>query len=103
VKLLDQLIELRKGANSRVNVSVVIYVVATIGQLRRVKGAHPDGIDTKALQVGNSAKYALQVTDPVAISVSEASRVDLINDGLAPPIFVTFEECVVSHENALAS
>lgn len=82
----DHLVEVFEGADLRVHVAVVIHVVSSVCQRRRVERAQPHGIDTQFLQIRNPRGDALQVTDAVAIGVGEAAGVDLIDDSLPPPI-----------------
>ena len=82
----DHLVEVVQRAEPRVDVAVVVDVVAAVGQRGRVERAQPDRVDAEVAQVGDPRGDAGQVADAVAVGVGEAARVDLVDDGLAPPV-----------------
>ena len=79
-------VEIGHGAEARVHVAVVDHVVAAVGQVGRVERAQPDRVDAEILQVIHFLGDAGDVSQPVAVHVFEAARVDLVDDGLLPPI-----------------
>jgi len=79
-------VEVVEGAEARVDVAVVVDVVATIGQRGGVERAQPHRVDAQAGQVIDAGENAAEVADPVAVGVGEAARVDLVDDGLAVPV-----------------
>lgn len=81
----DQGLEVGQGADPRVDVPVVDDVVAAVGQIRRVERAEPHGVDPQGCQVVDARQDAAHVTDTVGIAVGEATRVNLVDDSLAPP------------------
>ena len=80
-----ELVELLERPDPRVDVAVVVDVVAAVGQRRGVEGAQPHGVDAELAQVVDLARDAAQVADAVAVRVGEAARVDLVDDRLPPP------------------
>ena len=60
--------------------------VAAVGPVGRVERAQPDRVDAEILQVIHFLGDAGDVSQPVAVHVFEAARVDLVDDGLLPPI-----------------
>ena len=88
VQRRDQLVELLQRAEERVDVLVVGDVVAVVGHRRAVDRAQPDDVDAEQLEVVEVGQDAAEVTDPVAVAVGEAARVDLVDDGGLPPVAV---------------
>ena len=86
VQGVDEPVEVRQGPQSRVDIAVVVDVVAAVGQGRGVEGAQPDGIHAQPHQVVDVIDDSGQVTDPVTIGVGERPRIDLVDDGLAVPV-----------------
>jgi hypothetical protein len=64
---------------------IVCHIIAHIEERRGVVGRKPDGIHPQVFQVVQPSFKVHQVTDAVAVAVSEAARVDLVEDGLLPP------------------
>ncbi len=82
------LVEVRERAQARVDIAVVVDVVAAVDQGRGVKRAQPDRIDPQRGQVRDARDDPPQVADPVPVGVGEAARIDLVDDGAAPPVGV---------------
>ena len=83
----DQLVHLLQRPEQRLDVLVVADVVAVVDQRRAVDRTQPDDVHTEPLEVVEPADDPAQVTDPVAIAVGEALRVDLVDDRRLPPVF----------------
>ncbi len=81
-------VEVVQGPQARVDVAVILDVVTAIGQFGGVERAEPQGVDAQGGQVGQALGDAAQVTEPVAVGVGEAAGVDLVDDGLPPPVGV---------------
>jgi hypothetical protein len=94
VQRRDHLVELGERADLRVDVAVVVDVVAAVGEGRRVERREPDRVDAQLDEVRDAAGDAQQVADAVAVRVGEAARVDLVDGGLAPPVGVVREHGV---------
>ena len=81
-------VEVVHGAQSRVDVAVVDHVVAAVRQIGGVERGEPDGVHAEVLQVVHFLGNAGDVADAVAVNVLEAARVNLVNDGLLPPVVI---------------
>ena len=81
----QQLVEVLESAEQRVDVLVVADVVAVVVHRRAVDRRQPDDVDTELLEVVEVLPDADEVADPVTGRVGEAARVDLVDDGRAPP------------------
>ncbi len=74
-----------KRAERRVDPAVVLDVVAAVGERRGVPRREPERVDAERLEVGQAGAHAGEVADAVTVRVGEAPRVDLVDDGAAPP------------------
>jgi len=81
-------VEVRQRAEERVDVGVVGDVVAGVGLGRRVERRQPDGVDAELDEGVEPGRDAGEVAHPVAVAVGEGARVDLVDDGGAPPLEV---------------
>ena len=88
VRGLGHRVEVVHGAQSRVDVAVVDHVVAAVRQIRGVERGEPDRVDAEVLQVIHLLGDAGDVAESVAVDVLEAARVDLVDDGLLPPVVI---------------
>ena len=70
----------------RVDVQVVGHVITAVGHRRRVPRRDPDRIDAEAAQIGQPRSDARDVAHAVAVRISEAADVDLVDDGGPPPL-----------------
>ena len=61
----------------------------TVGQWGWIPRADPERIDAELGEVGQTVDDAEDVSGAIAIMVGERPRIDLINDGAAPPIGLT--------------
>ena len=80
-----ELVEVVHGAELRVNVAVVIHVVAAIGELGRVERAQPDGIHTEFGEIVDLLGDTGDATQARTTGVLEGARVHLVDHGLLPP------------------
>ena len=85
VRLGQQRVRVGQRPEDRLDVAVVAHVVARVGHRRRVERADPHGVDTQFAQVRQARADPGQITDPVAVGVGEAPRIDLVDHGRAPP------------------
>ena len=81
-----QRVEVVERAEERVDIAVVGDVVAGIFLRRAVERAQPDGIDSERDEVIEAARDAGEVPDAVAGCIRERARIDLVDDGRAPPL-----------------
>jgi hypothetical protein len=88
VRLLDEPVHVREGAEQWIDVGVVGDVVAEIGHRRAKEGRDPHRVDAEPGQVVQPLQNAREIADPVAVRVHERARVDLVDDPLLPPAMV---------------
>ncbi len=86
VGVADEGVGVVQVAEHRVDGAVVGDVVAGVGLRGGVEGAQPHGVDAQFGQVGQPGADAGQVTHAVPVGVGEGARVDLVDDGVAPPL-----------------
>ena len=85
VRLLHDAVEVGQGAEQRIDVAVVGDVVAEVRHGRGEEGRDPDRVHAEAGDVVQSRQHAGQVAHAVVVRVLEAARIDLVDDGAAPP------------------
>jgi hypothetical protein len=81
----EQAVEVREGAEERIDVAVVGDVVAVVLHRRAVEGREPEGIDAEPGEMVEPPADALEIANAVAVSVAEAPRINLVDDGRLPP------------------
>src|SRR5215472_18356564 len=81
----DQGVEVSERALARVDIAVVSHVIAAVGPRGWVEGRQPDGVDAERGEVVQPRQDPAQVPEAVAVGVGEGGRVDLVDDGTAPP------------------
>ena len=86
VKGGNHAVEIGQRADLGGDVAVVIDVVAAVGQGRGVERGEPDGVHAEGGEVGDAADDAGEIADAVAVGVGEGARVDLVDDGVLPPL-----------------
>ena len=82
---LGELVEIVHGAELRVDVAVVVHVVAAVGKLGRVERAQPDGIHAEFGEVVDLLGDACDAAQARTAGVLEGTRVHLVDHGLLPP------------------
>ncbi len=74
----------------RVDPTEVTHVVPAISHRRGIPRCDPNPVDAQVGQIWEPSTQAGEITLTVAVAVSEAARVDLVDDGVAPPeTFIT--------------
>ena len=81
----DQRLGLGERAEGGVDGPVVGDVIAAVGQRRGVPRVVPDGVDAEVVEIAEVGAHASEVADTVAVGVGEATHVELVDDGVAPP------------------
>ena len=84
--LRDQFVDVGQRAEPRVDGAVVGDVVAAVVERRGVEGRDPDRVDAQVGQVVQARDQPGDVAHPVAIAVGEGAWVDLVDDGVTPPV-----------------
>ena len=82
---LGELVEIVHGAELRVDVAVIVHVVAAVGKLGRVERAQPDGVHAEFGEVVDLLGDACDAAQARTAGVLEGTRVHLIHHGLLPP------------------
>ena len=85
----NERVRLLESAEVRMDIAIVADVVPTVGQRGRIPRANPERIDAELGEVGQSVDDAEDVSGAIVIVVGERPRIDLVNDGAAPPIGLT--------------
>jgi len=85
VGLGQQPVEILQGAEQRIDRARVGDVVAKIRHRRLEEWRHPDRVHAQAGHVVQPFDDAGQIAHAIAVAVPEAARVNLIDDGAAPP------------------
>src|SRR6185312_12814362 len=72
-------------AEDGVDATVIGHIVSKIRHRRGIDRRHPEGVHAKIHEVVEAATDARQIADPVAVTVLERSRINLIHDRSLPP------------------
>ena len=86
VGFLKQPVEVFQGTEQWIDFAVVAHVVAEILHRRLEEGRNPDRVDTERLNVVETAGDAPQIARTVTVAILETARIDLVDDGVAPPV-----------------
>ena len=86
----EQIVEVLKGPEDRIDVGVVRDVVAEVGHRRSVEWRKPDGGHAErriraVVQVIEVLQDAGQVAHSIPVGIGETARVDLVDHSLLPP------------------
>ena len=98
----DELVEVGERPEERVDVLVVGDVVAVVVLRGAVDGAEPHDVDPEPVEVVEAGGDAGDVADAVAVGVLEGARVDLVDDGAAPPVGVVSDVAGAGDEGGAA-
>src|SRR5260370_27838283 len=90
VGFTDQVIKVRERSIERINCRVIRNVVAKIHQGRGIHGAYPDCIYAEVAKVIQAGSYPIDVTNPIAVRILKAPRIDLIDDHVFLPGVLPF-------------
>lgn len=63
-------------------------LTTSIFQCRGVERAEPDRVHPELVKIRDFAGDTLEVTDTISVRVGKRAGVDLVDTGLAPPVFV---------------
>src|SRR4051812_49371542 len=85
VRALDQLVKVGERSEHRVDAAIIGDVIAKVAHRRGEEGRKPDGVHSQARDVIEPFRNSGQVTDPVAVRVGKAARVDLVDGRALPP------------------
>ena len=82
----DHRVEVIQTAQSRVDVAVIINVIAAIGKRGWIERAQPHRVHTERSQVRHTRGDTWEVANPVTGAVGEAARVDLVDHRSGPQV-----------------
>ena len=87
VSFFDQLIHVLVASETCIDLSVITDIVTVVVLWGIKNRAEPDHIDPKVLKVGKFFNNALEIAEAVSVGVLKASWINLIYNGILPPIF----------------
>ena len=85
MRLVEEAIEILHRAEHRIDAAMIANVVAEIRHGRGIDRRYPDRIDPERDEMIEPSAHAFEIADAVPIRVLEGPRIDLIDDGAAPP------------------
>jgi len=83
--IVCQMLKIFQRSVHGIDVFVIRNVVAEIDLRGRITGRDPDGVHPKILQIIQLGVDAVEIADPVSVTVGETTRVNLIEDRVLPP------------------
>jgi hypothetical protein len=86
VQRADHRIEVGQRAEPRINVAMIIDVIAAVGQCGGIERAHPDGVHAKGSQVRDPRSNASQIPEAITVAVGKAAWVDLVDHRRTPEV-----------------
>jgi hypothetical protein len=86
MRFTNQAVHIGQSTEQGVNVFIITDIITKIGHRRRITGGNPNGVDPQPGQVVQSFNDAGQVANTVAVAVLVAAGINLVNNGLLPPI-----------------
>ena len=84
--LRHQPVKVRQRAVLRIDILVVRDVVAEVHLWRRIHRRQPDRIHSQLFQIVQPLGNPVQVADSVAVCVLKAAWINLVDDGILPPV-----------------
>ena len=85
VDRMQQLVEIAKRSEQRLDVGVIGNVIAEIGHRRAKDRREPDGADAELDEIIQAPQDAVEIPDTVAIAVLKRAWINLINCRGSPP------------------
>ncbi|CAB4581204.1 unannotated protein [freshwater metagenome] len=82
----DQCLSLSKRAKYRVDVTVIGNVIARVFLRGAIKRREPNRVNPEFSNRRKSADNAREIAHPIPISIGKRPRIDLVNDGVTPPV-----------------
>ena len=87
LRLGNQLLHVFIGAESRINLVVILNIIALVGKRRKKAGRNPDNINSEFLQIIELFNNPLDVSNSIPLRILKTLRINLISDLLLPPLF----------------
>ena len=88
VRFCHQPVEVGQAPIARVDIAVIAHVVAEIDIRAGIDRGKPDGIHAQVGQVVEPGDDPGQVAQSVPVGIRERTRINLVNDPVAPPQIV---------------
>ena len=82
----DHGVNVFESAKDGIDVFVVRDVVAIVSHRRFEEGRYPNSVGTKLANIWQPGQNSPQITNAIAVGILKRARVDLVDDGAAPPI-----------------
>ena len=81
----EQAIKGIQVAKNRIDTAMIRHVITEVILRRFKERTNPQPVHTEVANIVQLRRNARQVADTVTIAVAEAARINLVNDGSAPP------------------
>ena len=85
--LFDQTLHVLHVAKKRIDILIIGNIVSIVALRRSAHRGKPDCINAKLLQIIEFFYNTAQISDPIAIAVFKATRIDLVYHCFFPPVF----------------
>ena len=82
----NHVVEIGQRPVHRIDVLVIGHIVAEVHLGRGEARADPDGINPKVVQIVHLRSDAIQVADPVVVTIRETTRIDFVKHRMLPPL-----------------
>ena len=102
LRLGDQLLHVRHGAEPGVNVVIIRDIVSLIGKGGFIDRGKPENIHSQVLQIVQLLYDSPHIPDAVAVGVVKTLRVNLIRNLVMPPFFIHVVSCSVSYDRNIS-
>ena len=89
----NQLLSISQSSEHGVDVAIVGNVIASVLLGRGIEGGQPYGVHAKIGDRREAVDDARKVANSVPISIRERTRIDLVNDGVTPPVGRGIGQC----------
>src|SRR3954451_1973064 len=86
MKLADELIEIRYGAENWIDARVVGNIITEIRHRRGIDWRQPDRVDAEPIEIIEPRDNPAQIANAVPAGVLKRTRVDLVDDPPLPPL-----------------
>jgi hypothetical protein len=81
-----QMLEVLERSIHRIDIFVIRDVIPKVDLRRGIAGCNPNGINSQILQIVEVGVDTLEISDAIIVAIGKASRVDLIEDRMLPPL-----------------
>src|SRR5487761_2757337 len=74
---------------TRIDISRIGYVVASVFIRRFIERTHPYCINPEVMDVTEVCGDAVQITFAISVTIEKGTWINLVEDGIAPPVRLT--------------